>query len=32
MTDGTKVPEIDEAFWDAGKITRRRFVGWGGGI
>ena len=32
MTDGTKVPDIDDAFWYAGKTTRRRFVGWGGGI
>ena len=32
MTDGTKVPDIDGAFWYDGKTTRRRFVGWGGGI
>jgi len=32
MTDGTKVPDIDDAFWYDGKTTRRRFVGWGGGI
>jgi branched-chain amino acid transport system substrate-binding protein len=32
MTDGTKVPDFDDAFWYDGKTTRRRFVGWGGGI
>ena len=32
MPDGTKVPEADDAFWYDGKTTRRRFVGWGGGI
>jgi branched-chain amino acid transport system substrate-binding protein len=32
MADGTKVPDFDDAFWHDGKTTRRRFVGWGGGI
>ncbi|MSP02230.1 MAG: hypothetical protein EXR07_14440 [Acetobacteraceae bacterium] len=32
MTDGTRVPDLDDEPWYSGKATRRRFVGWGGGI
>jgi branched-chain amino acid transport system substrate-binding protein len=32
MTDGTKAPDAGVEIWYGGKTTRRRFVGWGGGV
>ena len=32
MSEQGKAPDSSEEFWYQGKVTRRRFVGWGGGV
>jgi branched-chain amino acid transport system substrate-binding protein len=32
MADNNGRPDEDEGFWYSGKVTRRRLIGWGGGI
>jgi branched-chain amino acid transport system substrate-binding protein len=32
MADGTRASDLDDDVWYAGKTSRRRFVGWGGGV